>query len=130
MILGLGCDIVNIERITKSPEFLERFKQKIMGPQEQDELDSRGDLTYKELACRLAKAYAAKEAFVKALGTGFRDGIFMKDIQVLHTDLGKPELLVKGMALIYLQKLSVTAQALVSLSDDYPFAQAVVVIEK
>ena len=64
------------------------------------------------------------------MGTGFRDGIFMKDIQVLHTDLGKPELLVKGRAFIYLQKLSVTAQALVSLSDDYPFAQAVVVIEK
>lgn len=130
MILGLGCDIVNVERIAKSPEFLERFKQKIMGAEELEELDFRGDITYKELACRLAKAYAAKEAFVKALGTGFRDGIFMRDIQILHTDLGKPELLISGRAFIYLQKLSVTAQTFVSLSDDYPFAQAVVVIEK
>ncbi len=130
MILGLGCDIVNVERIAKSPEFLERFKQKIMGAEELDELDFRGDITYRELACRLAKAYAAKEAFVKALGTGFRDGIFMRDIQILHTDLGKPELLISGMAFTYLQKLSVTAQTFVTLSDDYPFAQAVVVIEK
>ena len=130
MILGLGCDIVNVERIAKSPEFLERFKQKIMGAEELEELDFRGDITYKELACRLAKAYAAKEAFVKALGTGFRDGIFMRDIQILHTDLGKPELLISGRAFIYLQKLSVTAQTFVSLSDDYPFAQAVVIIEK
>lgn len=130
MILGLGCDIVNVERIAKSPEFLERFKQKIMGAEELEELDFRGDITYKELACRLAKAYAAKEAFVKALGTGFRDGIFLKDIQILHTDLGKPELLIRGMAFTYLQKLSVTAQTFVTLSDDYPFAQAVVIIEK
>lgn len=130
MIIGLGCDIINIERIAKSPEFLERFKQKIMGSEEQDELDSRNDLTYKELACRLAKAYAAKEAFVKALGTGFRDGIYMRDIQILHTDLGKPELLISGQAFRYLQKLGVTAQTFVTLSDDYPFAQAVVIIEK
>ena len=130
MILGLGCDIVNVERIAKSPEFLERFKQKIMGAEELEELDFRGDITYKERACRLAKAYAAKEAFVKALGTGFRDGIFMRDIQILHTDLGKPELLISGRAFTYLQKLSVTAQTFVSLSDDYPFAQAVVIIEK
>lgn len=130
MILGLGCDIINIERIAKSPQFLERFKQKILGSEEQDELNSRGAITYKELACRLAKSYAAKEAFVKALGTGFRDGIFLKDIQILHTDLGKPELFVSGMAFTYLQRLSVTAQTFVTLSDDYPFAQAVVVIEK
>ena len=110
MILGLGCDIINIERIAKSPQFLERFKQKILGSEEQDELDSRGAITYKELACRLAKSYAAKEAFVKALG--------------------KPELFVSGMAFTYLQRLSVTAQTFVTLSDDYPFAQAVVVIEK
>ena len=45
MILGLGCDIINIERIAKSPKFLERFKQKILGSEEQDELDSRGAIT-------------------------------------------------------------------------------------
>ncbi len=130
MILGIGCDIVNINRIAKSPEFLERFKQKIMGDEEQNELDAKGDITYKELACRLAKAYAGKEAFVKALGTGFRDGIFLKDIQILHTDLGKPELKISGNTLAYMQKLSSSAQTFITLSDDYPFAQAVVIIEK
>lgn len=130
MILGIGCDIVNIKRIAKSPEFLERFKQKIMGDEEQNELDAKGDITYKELACRLAKAYAGKEAFVKALGTGFRDGIFLKDIQILHTDLGKPELMIKGKALLYLQKININTQLYISLSDDYPFAHAMVVIEK
>lgn len=129
MILGLGCDIANIERIAKSPAFLERFKQKIMGTEEQKELDCRHDLTYKELACRLAKAYAGKEAFVKALGTGFRDGIFLKDIQILHTELGKPELQISGRALMYLQNLGATGMH-ISLSDDYPFAQAVVILEK
>lgn len=130
MILGLGCDIVNIERIAKSPDFLERFKQKITGNDEQNELAAQGESTYKELACRLAKLYAAKEAFVKALGTGFRDGIYLKDIQVLHTEFGKPELKISGNALAYMQKLSSSAQTFITLSDDFPFAQAVVIIEK
>ena len=87
MILGIGCDIVNINRIAKSPEFLERFKQKIMGDEEQNELDAKGDL-------------------------------------------GKPELKISGNTLAYMQKLSSSAQTFITLSDDYPFAQAVVIIEK
>ncbi len=130
MILGLGNDIINIERIAKSPAFLERFKQKIMGIEEQEEIDSMSNLTYKDLACRLAKAYAGKEAFVKALGTGFRDGIYLRDIQILHTDLGKPEIKVSNQALYHLKKMDKNANTFITLSDDYPFAQAVVIIEK
>lgn len=130
MIIGLGCDITNIERIAKSADFLERFKLKILGADELKELSGGGVITYKELACILAKSYAGKEAFSKALGTGFRDGIFLKDIQILHDALGKPELHVSGGALTALNKLAATPRLHISLSDDYPYAQAVVIIEK
>ena len=130
MILGLGCDIVNIERIAKSADFLERFKLKIMGEDEIDELQNIGEFTYKEFACRLAKAYAGKEAFAKALGTGFRHGIFLKDIQVLHNGLGKPEIKISGGAEYQLKKMSDSPKINISISDDFPYAQAVVIIEE
>lgn len=128
MILGFGCDIVNIERLTKSPEFLERFKQKICGNDELKEISS-GRMTYQELACSLAKLYAGKEAFSKALGTGFRNGIFLKDIQILHNNLGKPELKISGKAAVFLHSLAENPSLHISLSDDAPFACAVVIIE-
>ena len=71
-----------------------------------------------------------KEAFAKALGTGFIDGIFLRDIRILHNDLGKPELKICGNAAAYLQKLSKAPRLHISLSDDYPYAQAVVIIER
>jgi len=129
MILGLGCDIINIERIVESPEFLERFKRKIAGAEELSEIDGNR-LTYKELACILAKIYAGKEAFSKALGTGFRNGIFLKDIQILHNAFGKPELKISGAALTALCALAENPVLHISLSDDYPYAEAVVIIEK
>lgn len=128
MIYGLGCDIMNIERITKSPEFLERFKLKILSDKEIKEIEN-SKITYKELACALAKSYAGKEAFVKAMGTGFRDGIYLKDIQILHDIYGKPFYEIKGGALEKLCKAIKNYKAFVSLSDDYPYAQAVAVIE-
>lgn len=129
MILGLGCDIVNIERLTKSPEFLERFKQKICGSDELKEISS-GRMTYQEIACSLAKLYAGKEAFSKALGTGFRNGIFLKDIQILHNSLGKPELKISGKAAVFLHSLTANPALHISLSDDAPYAGAVVIIEQ
>ncbi len=130
MIIGIGCDITNIERITKSADFLERFKNKILGTEELSELNNIGPITYKELACSLAKYYAGKEAFSKALGTGFRNGIYLKDIQIIHNNLGKPELKIAGEALNILQKMSPKYNLHITLSDDYPYAQAVVIIEK
>lgn len=129
MIIGLGSDIVNIARIEKSADFLEHFKQKILGADELQEISQKKLNTQKELACLLGKYYAGKEAFAKALGTGFIDGIFLRDIQILHNDLGKPELKISGAAAGYLHKLSATPHLHISLSDDYPFALAVVIIE-
>ncbi len=130
MILGLGCDIVNIKRIEKSADFLEHFKRKILGVEELQELSSRNITENKSLACLLAKYYAGKEAFVKALGTGFIDGIFLKDIQIKHNPLGKPYFQISGSALKYLEKLTAKPTLHLSLSDDYPYAQAVVIIEE
>ncbi|MBR1903952.1 MAG: holo-ACP synthase [Alphaproteobacteria bacterium] len=129
MIAGMGCDIVNIRRIEKSAAFLTQFQNKILGPEEQAEVAKENIKTEKELACLLAKYYTGKEAFAKALGTGFIDGIFLKDIQILHDKRGKPELHISGNALQYLQKMSASLQTHISLSDDYPFAEAVVIIE-
>lgn len=129
MIVGLGNDIVNIERIQNTRDYLQHFAARILGPDEQAEIRKNRaaeDMRFREL---LAKYYAAKEAYVKALGTGFRDGIFFKDIQVLHTDLGKPILKISGAAEKYLLKLTAKPRLFVTLSDDMPFASAVVIIE-
>ena len=129
MILGLGNDIVNIERIKNSDDYLQHFAARILGAEEQTEIRLSGvakDPRFREL---LAKYYAAKEAFVKALGTGFRDGIFFRDIQILHDKFGKPELKISGTALKYLQKMTSKPRLFVTLSDDMPFAFAVVIIE-
>lgn len=130
MIIGLGSDIVNIERIQNTSDYLQHFAARILGANEQAEIRRNGaakDPRFREL---LAKYYAAKEAFSKALGTGFRDGIFFRDIQVLHNDLGKPELKISGTAEKYLQKLCTKPRMHVTLSDDLPFAFAVVIIEE
>ncbi|MBQ7632580.1 MAG: holo-ACP synthase [Alphaproteobacteria bacterium] len=129
MILGLGCDIINIERIQNTSDHLQHFAARILGTDEQAEIKKSSmaqDIRFREL---LAKYYAAKEAFVKALGTGFRDGIFFRDIQVLHNELGKPELKISGTALKYLNKLTAKPRTFITLSDDMPFAVAVVIIE-
>ena len=130
MILGLGCDIVNIKRIEKSADFLAHFERKILSGEELAEMAQKAPKTLREKACLLAKYYAGKEAFAKALGTGFIDGIFLRDIRILHNDLGKPELKICGNAAAYLQKLSKAPRLHISLSDDYPYAQAVVIIER
>jgi len=129
MIIGMGCDIVNIERLVKSTQFLQDFKTRILGESELAELKHQIIDDDKKLACLLAKRYAAKEAFAKALGCGFRDGIFLKDIETLHTELGGPCLKISGEAQRKLNELSLTAKLHISLSDDYPYAQAVVIIE-
>ena len=128
MIIGIGCDIVNIERIKPETTFLDGFCRRILGADEIKELYS-GKLSEKQKAATLAKYYAAKEAFAKAVGTGFRDGLFLRDIQVLHDISGKPFLKLSGQAEILLRSLHPHATAHVSLSDDFPFAQAFVVIE-
>lgn len=129
MIIGLGCDIVNIERLQKTADFLQKFKAKILGPKEAVEFKRYEQADMREQASRLAKRFAAKEAFVKALGSGFRDSIFLNEIEVLHDELGKPFLEISGTAKERLDKLVANPQILVSVSDDWPYAEAVVIIE-
>ena len=130
MIFGLGCDIVNIERINKSKDFRQHFKQRILGEAERAEMQKMPLADDKAEASCLAKYYTGKEAFAKALGTGFRDGLFLKDIQILHDALGKPQLSLSGEAEKSLRRLSANAKTHITLSDDFPYAQAVVIIEE
>ena len=129
MIAGMGCDVVNMERLNKSLEFLERFGARILGKDEQKELMQGKNIDKEKFAASLAKRYSAKEAFVKALGTGFRNGIFLADIQVLHNKEGKPLLKISGEALRYMQKLYKEPILHLSISDDYPVAISMVIIE-
>ena len=128
MIIGLGTDIVSIERISNVlKKNDEAFIERICSPHEKKYLQSCADITVK-----LAKLWAVKEATVKALGTGFIEGISFKDIELHHNQLGRPEIKLKNEALKRLQAISEQnpTNILVSLSDDKPWAQAIVIIEK
>lgn len=131
MIVGLGCDIVNIERVQKLlRDYGTVFLRRTYSLAEQQDINKFSD-NARKAACQAAKYFAAKEAFVKALGTGFSDGIGWTEIEVTHDALGKPELKISGKAA---EKLALAGggnevRAHLSLSDDYPFAQAVVIIE-
>ena len=128
MIVGLGTDIVSVERIaTVLEKNKAHFIDRICTENEKKYVSECADIKVK-----LAKIWAVKEAAVKALGTGFVQGISFKDIELRHDILGKPDIAFSGKALEFLKKKcdDKEANVLVSLSDDKPFAQAVVVIEK
>ncbi len=128
MIVGIGCDICNIARITEVwRKFGNRFVKRTCSVAEQAELVKAKN--FDQYIANLAKFFAAKEAFVKAVGTGFRYGIQFAEIEVLPDALGKPELKVSGTAAEFANKLGVK-NLMISLADDYPFAQAMVVLEK
>lgn len=128
MIIGLGTDIVSTDRIAKVLEKNQgAFIDRICRDNEKKYLQEAGDIK-----ARLAKIWAVKEASVKALGTGFVAGISFKDIELKHDKLGKPELEFFGKAAEILKDKTggTESNILVSLSDDSPWAQAVVIIEK
>ena len=132
MIIGLGSDITNISRFERSLQADgTKLLQRILGPAEQQELSALKNVSPQEYAAFIAKRFAAKEACSKALGTGFRNGIYLKDIQTVHNKLGKPELILSDGALQQLHNLGQgqSLQLHLSLSDDYPWAQAFVIIE-
>lgn len=132
MIIGLGSDITNISRFERSLQaYGTKLLQRILGSAEQQELSALKNVSPQEYAAFIAKRFAAKEACSKALGTGFRNGIYLKDIQTVHNKLGKPELILSDGALQQLHNLGQgqSLQLHLSLSDDYPWAQAFVIIE-
>ena len=129
MIIGLGSDLCNIERIQASLDrFGERFENRVFTAAERAKA-ARRPLTR---AGTLAKRFAAKEAFSKAVGTGFRAGVFMKDIGVVNAPSGAPTLALTGGAAARLAAITPpghTAVVHLTLTDDHPWAQALVVIE-
>lgn len=132
MIVGIGCDLANINRFEKAlAKFGGRFVNRAFSEREKAELTRRERLSPKEHACAAAKRFAAKEACTKALGTGFRDGIFMRDIEIVHQPSGKPELYLQNGARRRLEEICGGAafKIHVTMTDDYPWAQAFVIIE-
>ncbi len=129
MIIAIGSDLCNIDRIQNSlTRFGERFEQRVFTEVERAKA-ARRPFTK---AGTLAKRFAAKEAFSKALGTGFKAGVFMKDIGVVNARSGAPTLALTGGAAARLAAITPAGHEAVihlTLTDDHPWAQAFVVIE-
>ena len=129
MIIGLGSDLCNIERIAKSIErFGARFENRVFTDVERAKAAKRPFTK----AGTYAKRFAAKEAFSKAVGTGFRHGVFMKVIGVVNGPSGAPTLSLTGGAKARLDAMipsGYEAHVHVTLTDDHPWAQAFVIIE-
>ena len=127
MILGLGLDIIDIRRIENTLErFGDRFTHRIFTETERNKADRR-----RMRAATYAKRFAAKEACSKALGTGFRRGVFWRDLQVINLPSGKPTMKLTGGAAVRLNELvpdGMTAVIDLSITDDHPLAQAMVII--
>jgi holo-[acyl-carrier protein] synthase len=128
MIIGLGNDMVDIRRIEKTLErYGDRFVQRLYTEIEQKKSDRRA-----QRAASYAKRFAAKEACSKALGTGFHRGVFWKDMGVVNEPSGRPTLQLTGGAKQQLDRITPAghrAQILLTITDDYPYAQAIVMIE-
>jgi holo-[acyl-carrier protein] synthase len=128
MILGIGSDLCNIERIQNSLDrFGERFTNRVFTDIERRKAEGR-PLTR---AGTYAKRFAAKEAFSKAVGTGFKRGVFMKDIGVVNKASGEPTLALTGGAKRRLDDMTPqghAAEVHLTMTDDHPFAQAFVII--
>jgi len=128
VIVGIGSDLCNIERIEKSLErFGERFLDRVFTDVEKAKAASRPHTT----AGTLAKRFAAKEAFSKAVGTGFKRGVFMKDIGVVNAPSGAPTLQLTGGARARLDALAPEGHAIdihLTMTDDHPWAQAFVIL--
>lgn len=128
MILGIGTDLANIERIQGTLDrFGDRFRNRVFTDTEQAKAERR-----KDRAGTYAKRWAAKEACSKALGTGLRMGIAWKDMSVSNLRTGQPVMALTGWAAERLNEMTPanhTAVVHVSLTDDHPWAQAFVVIE-
>lgn len=129
MIVGLGSDLCNIERIEHSlARFGDRFLARVFTDLEQKKAASRPHTR----AGTLAKRFAAKEAFSKAVGTGFRRGVYMKDIGVENLPSGAPTLRLTGGAKARLDALAPDGHAIaihLTMTDDHPWAQAFVILE-
>jgi holo-[acyl-carrier protein] synthase len=127
MIIGIGSDLIDTRRIERTLErYGERFLQRVFTAVEREKSERRANRAHS-----YARRYAAKEAGAKALGTGFRAGVFWRDIGVVNLPSGKPTLALTGGAAARLAQITpagMIAQIDVSLTDEPPLAQAIVII--
>jgi holo-[acyl-carrier protein] synthase len=127
MIIGLGNDIIDIRRVERTIErYGERFLSRIFTDTERRKSDNRASR-----AASYAKRFAAKEACAKALGTGFRAGVFWRDMGVVNLPSGRPTLQLTGGAARALARLTPEGHEVridLSITDDFPTAQAIVII--
>lgn len=128
MIIGIGSDLIDIRRIEKSLErHGERFVQRVYTEVEQARSEGR-----RGRAASYAKRFAAKEACAKALGTGIAHGVFWRDMGVVNLAGGKPTMALTGGAATQLAKMLPAghrASIHLTITDDFPLAQAFVIIE-
>lgn len=122
MILGIGTDIIDVARIEKSVSSGDAFKNRIFTAHEQEYCNSK-----KSFAEHYAVRYAAKEAFFKALGTGWRGELKFTDVEVVNNDLGKPDLKLYGEAKKVVEEMN--GAVLISLSHVKAMAIAYVIIQ-
>ena len=128
MIVGIGSDLCNIERIQSSLDrFGERFLTRVFTEVERAKAARRPFTA----AGTLAKRFAAKEAFSKAVGTGFKRGVYMKDIGVVNAASGQPTLALTGGAKARVDALTPAGHLIdihLTMTDDHPWAQAFVIL--
>ena len=125
MIFGIGIDMVEIRRIEDGlSRFGTRYAQRLLSASEFTEYSG-----HPRPAHFLARRFAAKEALVKAVGTGFRQGLFPRQISVQHDALGKPELRFSSQARTQLDRMGVSNSYL-SIADERDYALAYVLLEK
>ena len=128
MIIGIGTDLCDIRRIEQTLDrFGERFIQRLFDPYEQKKA-----LRRQNPAASFAQSFAAKEACAKALGTGFRQGVFWRDMVVRNLPTGQPYMAITGGAQRRLDRLlppGTVADVQVSQTDEYPLAHAMVIIQ-
>jgi holo-[acyl-carrier protein] synthase len=127
MIIGLGNDVIDIRRVERTIErYGERFLARVFTETERLKSDYRAGR-----AASYAKRFAAKEACAKALGTGFRQGVFWRDMGVVNLPSGRPTLQLTGGAARALERLTPEGHEVridLSITDDFPTAQAIVII--
>ena len=127
MIIGIGSDIIDIRRVEQTLErFAERFEARVFTTVERAKSDRRANR-----AASYAKRFAAKEACAKALGTGLRRGVFWRDMGVVNLRSGKPTMELNGGAARRLADLvpaGMQPQIDVTITDEFPLAQAIVII--
>ena len=128
MIIGLGSDLIDIRRVEKSlARFGDRFTHRVFTPVERAKSDKRA-----QRAASYAKRFAAKEACSKALGTGISRGVYWTDMGVINLASGKPTMHLTNGAALRLAELvpaGYEPRIHVTITDDFPLAQAFVIIE-